>query len=259
MRKSLLLIIFLLLPVLSQVVIVNSNDWRFVLLSMEYAHYENADVYFLVSESQADILAKNLVGEGIVVFEDKNPIVDDYAYYLKALYGLDPESKDFRDYRDLQDYLMKVLSPETLFVASDIEPENTLVSIPFAYKEKGIVLFPSSSLFSKLSDFNDIYIIGSIARDYKRELMAIASLLDKRIEIIDRGSPYSNSLALLDDWGATNKLYLSTGEFLEPTLLDGSYPLVLVGSEGYNDGFINILNKQGVETVFVIGTEGRNI
>ena len=137
MRKLALLVFMFALPVFSDMVIVNSHDWRFVLLAMEYAHYQGDDVVFLLSESHADILAKNLAGEGFVVFEDSDPIVDDYDYYLKTFYGLDPEKKEFKDYRDLQEYLLKVLAPGSLYIASTLEPENTLVSIPIAYKENG--------------------------------------------------------------------------------------------------------------------------
>ncbi len=257
MRKLALLLIFVLMPALAKVVIINSNDWRFVLLSMEYAHYQGGDVIFLITESQADIIAKNLMGDDLLVMEDRSgPIVKDYDYYLKKFYGLDPEKKDFRDYRDLQEFLLKVLTPEALFVASTIEPENTLISVPLAYRKKGVVLFPSSSLFSRLPDFSDVYLVGSIQRDYRRELLSVAALLEKEVKIIDQGSPYSNSLALLDEWGGSpERLYLSTGGFLEPTLLDGKYPLVLVGRDSYNKGFIDVLRRLDIDTVFVIGTE----
>lgn len=254
MRKWAFLLAFLMLPGLAQVVIINSNDWRFVLLSMEYAHYQGDDVIFLISESQADIIAKNLVGDGITVFEDSDPIVDDYAQYIKNFYDVEADSREFDGYSELQEYLLRVLTPEDLFVASTLEPENTLISVPLAYKENGVVLFQSSGLFSRLSDFEDIYAVGGLKRDFRRELLSVAALLEKDVMEIDQGSPYSNSLALLDEWGETDKLYISTGSFLEPTLLDGRYPLVLVGSGGYSDGFLDVLDEVGVDTVFVIGT-----
>jgi hypothetical protein len=257
MRKLAVLLLFLLMPAMAKVIVVNSNDWRFVLLTMEYAHYQEGDVIFLITESQADIIAGNLVGDDIEIFEDKGgPIVDDYGSYLSRFYGLNPEVREFSDYRDLQEFMLRALTPETLFIASDIEPENTLVSVPIAYQKKGVVLFRSSSIFSKLPDFDEVFMVGGIQRDYRRELLSVAALLGKEIKIIDYGSPYSNSLALLDEWDTVpDRLYLSTGGFLEPTLLNGQYPLVLVGSDSYSEDLITVLDRLGIDTVFVIGTE----
>ena len=255
MRRLALLVFALTIPVFADLVIVNSHDWRFVLLAMEYAHYQGEDIIFLLTESQSDIVAKNLAGEGFVVFEDSDPVVKDYDRYLRNFYDIESEKKSFKDYRELQEYILRVLSPGSLYIASTVEPENTLISIPIAYKEDGLVLFRSSSLFSRLGDFEDITIVGNIERDYRRELLSIASLLGKEIEVIDRGSPYANSLVLLDDWGETDTLYLSSGEFLEPTLLDGASPLVLIGQSGYSSGFIETLRTLGVKSVKVIGAE----
>jgi hypothetical protein len=255
MRKLALLLFLLFLPGFAKVIIANSKDWRFVLLTMEYAHYQGGDVHFLITEAQADIIAQNLRGDDIVVFEDSDSVVDDYDYYLKKFYGLNVEKKDFKNYKDLQEYLLRVLTPEVLFVASNIEPENTLISVPIAYKKKGVVLFQSSSLFSRLPDFKEIYMVGGIQRDYRRELLSVAALLEKEVKIIDHGSPYVNSLVLLDEWGSTDTLYLSTGEYLHPTLFTAKHPLVIVGKDGYRDDFIDTLKRLGVSMVKLIGTE----
>ncbi|TRO61967.1 hypothetical protein E2P64_00325 [Candidatus Bathyarchaeota archaeon] len=255
MRKFAILLLLLLSPGFAKVIIANSKDWRFVLLTQEYAHYQGGDVVYLMTEAQADLIAQNLAGDDIIVFEDSNSIVDDYDQYIKRFYNINSEKKDFKDYRELQEYLLRVLTPETLFVASNIEPENTLISVPIAYKKEGVVLFSSSSLFSRLPDFDDIYLVGGVQRDYRRELLSVAALLEKDVNIIDFGSPYFNSLALLDEWGKTDKLYLSTGEFLHPTIFTGNYPLVLVGKTGYHEDFIDTLNRLGVQTVFAIGTD----
>jgi|GEM_PF-4733008 len=260
MRKLTILMFFLLLPGLAKVNIINSNDWRFVLLVMEYSHYQGDDVIFLLSESQSEIIGANLVGDGITVYEDlKNPVVKDYGYFLKTVHGVDSTTKEYKDYKEFQEFMFKALSPETLFVASTLEPENTLVSIPLAYKKKGLVLFPTSSLYSRLADFSEIYMVGGIERDFRRELLSVAALIKKDVNIIDQGSPYKNSLALLDEWGDTDILYISTGGFLEPTLLNGDYPLILTGSDTYSSGFLDVLKKIGVKRVFVVGAELMNV
>ena len=260
MRKLWLLAFFLMLPGLAGLNIINSNDWRFVMLVMEYSHYQGDETIFLLTESQSEIIAANLVGEGITVYEDlKNPIVKDYGYFLKTVHGVDTVTKDFRDYKAFQEFMFRALSPEVLFVASFIEPENTLVSVPLAYKKKGLVLFPTSSLFSRLTDFKEIYMVGGVERDFRRELLSVAALLDKPVNIIDQGSPYKNSLALLDEWGESEILYVSTGGFIEPTLLNGDYPLVLTGRDTYSDDFLEVLENIGTTRVLVIGAELMNV
>ncbi len=253
--KKLLLLAFLLLPAFSKLVIINSNDWRFVILSMEYAHYQGYDTVFLVDEVQADVIAKNLVGTDIVVFEDRNPILKDYDVYVRNLYGLKIDRQEFKDYRDLQEYMLRVMEPEALFIASTIEPENTIISMPIAYRKKGVVLFRSDSLFSRLGDFEEVYLVGNIRRDFRKELLSVANLLGKDITIIDEGSPYRNSLALLDEWGETDAVYLSTGEFIHPTIFTGKYPLILIGRGTYPEGLIDVLKREGIGRVFVVGTE----
>ncbi|MBR9680863.1 MAG: hypothetical protein GOU98_03510 [Candidatus Altiarchaeota archaeon] len=260
MRKLWLLAFFLMLPGIAGLNIINSNDWKFVLLVMEYSHYQGDDVIFLLTESQSEIIAANLVGEGITVYEDlRNPVVKDYSAFLKAIHSIDASRKDFRDYKEFQEFMFKALTPETLFVASTLEPENTLVSIPLAYKKKGLVLFPTSSLFSRLTDFNEIYLVGGIERDFRRELLSVAALIEKPVNIVDQGSPYKNSLVLLDEWGTSEVLYISTGGFLEPTLLNGDYPLVLTGRDTYSDDFLKILKNMEVNRIFVIGAELMNV
>ena len=254
-KRYLFVVLFLLLPAFSKLVIVNSQDWKFVLLSMEYAQYSNSDIVFLTDEVQADIIAKNLAGSDIVVFEDKRPILRDFDAYAKNLYGVKMDRKDFSGYADLQEYLLRIVEPKTLFIASTLEPENTIISVPLAYKQDGIVLFRSDSLFSRLTDFENIYLVGGVQRDFRKELLSVANLLGKEIQIIDEGSPYKNSLVLLDLWGKTDKVFMSTGEFLHPTIFSGNYPLVLIGQGTYPDGLIDTLKNEGVKTLLVVGTD----
>ena len=255
MRKLAAILLFLLIPSFSGTVVVNSNDWREVLLGMEYAHFTGDEVRFLISVRQADALAQNLPPKGVTVIETSNPVMPNYAYYLSKQYSVDAIEKKFKDYKEIQRYILKYFDPKTLVFISEYEPENAIISLPYAFRKNGAVFISESSIFSKLGGVNKICIVGHLRRDHQRSILSTAGALGKEVVIVNRGSPHANSLELLDKWGKAKKVVLTTGNFFETTLATSSYPILLVGKSEYPKGLLDELQKAGTSMVYVVGTE----
>jgi len=245
----------LLATAFSEVLVVNSLDWKAVFLGMEYAHYKGYEMKFLVSPLQADNLAKAIQREDVTVIETNRAVFPGYAQYLRNLYGVSVNEMKFKDPREIQEFLIKEIAPKVVFVVSDTEPENALVAVPLAYKKEGLVLFDDDSVINNLGNFNLIYLIGNVRRDFRRDVLAVAQVLDKVVEVINEGSPYANSLRLLEEWGRAERVILTSGRYIEQTVMEGEYPILLIGSRELPAGFVQMLQKKGIRLVFVVGGE----
>ncbi|MBR9679905.1 MAG: hypothetical protein GOU99_02555 [Candidatus Altiarchaeota archaeon] len=255
MRRSAFLLFLLLIPTFAGTAVINSNDWREVLAGMQLAKLEGHEVRFLVSVRQADVLAQNLPPNNVTVIETSNPIMQDYANYLENAYDIETNELLFRNYREIQNHILRYYEPSSIAFISEYEPENAVLSLPMMFRESGVVFVSEPSIFSRMGVVEKIYIIGHLQRDHQRTILSTAGALGKSVKIINQGSPYANGLAVLDVWGRTDKAILTTGEFFETTLSDGSHPVLLVGKEQYPEGLIESLDTAGINQVYVIGSD----
>jgi len=248
-----LIVFFTISPVFSEILVVNSMDWKSVFLGMEYAHKMNYDIRFIRSPYQAESLARTLPKANVTILEMRDPILPGYSQYIRNMHGVYSSEMKFRDAADFQDFLMDTFKPKTVFFVSEAEPENAVISVPLAYKKNGLVFFQQDSLLRKLENTNAIYMVGNLRRDFSRSVSSISSVLNIIIEIVNSDSPYANSLKLLDMWGRTHQAILSSGDLLEKTLFESNMPILLVGTTNYGSEFLELLYRKNIDQVFLIG------
>ncbi len=255
MKKTLLIITLLLLSVASvsaEQVIINSNDWRDVIVGLQYAASIGDRGRFVVSEEQGQALISELgddkdillitgndqimpgmrsllISQGYTVdeLESKDPVQLSHDLALQANttslvvisddYGYDAIS--VANYANIRGSSVVFASDETKFLIEDKNPEELLLygQIP-------------SAVYDDIQEFNPI-IINNQDR------------FEDNFELVKRFIEFENQSTLL----------LTNGEFIEEQLVTDNKPVLFTGRQTVPDEVIDLLKEQDFRIGIIIG------
>lgn len=169
-----LLLVLLLLALLGQAlaaeeqtqrIVVNDEDWRALYLVSAYAHFLELDAVFFTSLTDAQLKTKMLgQEEEIMVFESTNdPIVKNYASFLRVNGYENFDSFTYDSLEELQEYLEKQIEATGYFVITSEFGLDAVTGAPLVSEKNYFPLFLTKDslkfIESKTKQKNS-YIVG---------------------------------------------------------------------------------------------------
>jgi len=246
----------------STVIIINSQDWRDVYHGLMYGRMTNASkILFFVHPSQyATMHLRVPRGEDILLFESVDkPFVDNYASILSSKGFTNITVRPIKDPTDFSISLAKDLNIRKFIVIGDEVGYPSVSVAPYALATDSWVLFVNErnidQITSFLSQVHPVYVMvyGTMPPSVEDQLQSYTT------ERINRGSRFDNNLEIVKKMTQLNpsnkQLTLTNGEFLEESLFDPKYPVLLIGRERTPDQVITFLKSSNYTYATLIGQE----
>lgn len=265
MRWILFFLVFVLLSFLvsaEDVVVVNSRDWQDVSSGLLYGKFAQKPVSFITSESQGLDLYQNVLDRNVnnilLVNSKDNSFLPSYENNLKSV-GFNVEVLESYDRYQTNLELAKRLGDKIkgYIVIDDAFSYNLVSVVPYAVKNSYYILFASRDNVGEVYDFlvqNSDYTLlyGSLDRGVKRELMNLNP------EVIDTGDKHKDNLVLVDNFLSqvqVEQAIFLNGDIVEPTIFEGSYPVIFLGTTNIPQQVVDYLIDSGIQVGVFIGSD----
>ncbi len=242
-----------LFPVVSaKIVVINSEDWKDVYYGIMYAQYENLPVYFANSPNPAglfNILPKDRV---ILIESSSKPFIPNLEAQLKMRgFVIDQKIVLKTPYRDLM--------PSDIKSFYVVEEDFPYLSIP-----TGALARATNSWVLIVNDANVNDVAGLLASAKKVVLVgkfkrSIENVISKyATERIDANNKFALSAKIGEEFlkiKKTQQVLIADGKYLEPEMLKGACPVLLVGTNKLPEEILDFIKSNNIRTVVVIGMQ----
>ncbi len=271
MKKTRMLLVLLTLGIFflptvlaEQQVVVNSKNWQDVYSGIIYSRLMNLPLNYLIEESQGLLLIEQGVinpglPEVLLIESESESFVKGYQQRLETA-GYTVEKLSSKRGKDtnikLAERVLAAKNDLESFILIDGGLGYGAISVgPYAALTNSLVLFADKQNIEEVVDFvtefgNEVLLYGHLDREVKN------AFADKNPQIINTGNPTTDNIEMVKlffEKNPTKQIYLTDGEYLEPGLISGSYPLLLVGSSNVPQQTLEYLQEADVTTAVVIG------
>ncbi len=264
MKKLGLLLIFLfLIPfvVAEEYALVNSKDWHDVYSMLIYGRLKGIDVTYLIDEGQGLDVYNAFANTGIKNFllleSKKTPVISNFRSKLKSvgknvnLIGTDEENINLA----LGKKLAEEKKISNFVILEGSLGYNAVAIASYAVSTKSYVLFANKENVDEIYNFlkeraTNVLLYGALDRKVKEKLISLNP------EIINEGNKYNDNIAIVKKFiqnNPTKQIILTNGEFIETGLIDGSYPVILIGTSNVPIQILDFLKSANIQSVLVIG------
>ncbi|MFH1637523.1 MAG: hypothetical protein ABIB71_03805 [Candidatus Woesearchaeota archaeon] len=243
----------------SDYVLSNSDDWRDVYSSVQYATLSGKDFGFLVSEKHAlsvvNTISRNLnIG---LVSSDTSPFFMGYKSFLESK-GFSTVSEDVL--RNVNLELAERLPDITNFIIMDDSyGYNAIAAAPYAATKKSYVIFANRENIGAVEDFLDskpaigeLLIFGHVDREVKEQLSRFNP------EIINKEDRFDNNVEIVKRYREirpAKQIVITNGEFIEKEIMMGAEPVLFIGRENVPDQIKNYIQSTDIEVAVLVGNE----
>lgn len=262
----LLLLLTVLLPTVlaEQQVVVNSKNWQDVYSGIIYSRLMGSPLNYIIEESQGLLLIEQgIIDHGlpeVLLIESENePFIKGYQQRLEIA-GYTVEKLSSKRGKDtnikLAERVLAARNDLESFILIDGGLGYGAISVgPYAALTNSLVLFADKQNIEEVVDFvtefgKGVLLYGHVDREVKN------AFADRNPQIINTGNPTTDNIEMVKlffEKNPTKQIYLTDGEYLEPGLISGSYPLLLVGSSNVPQQTLEYLQEADVTTAVVIG------
>ncbi len=246
-------VLLLMLPGLSKVVLINSQDWKDVYGGILYANYYGYNVFYTNSPNPAGLF-NILPKDEIVLVESKSkPFISNLEAQLKAKNYIITNKIEVSN-GDIE------LKPDSI---SDsyliVEEDYPYLSIPagaYAKATNSWVLIVNDDnlddVVKLVSNAKKVILVGKFKRNIYEALKPYAT------EEITGNSKYEIAKEIGDkfmDVKPTKNLIITEGKYLERELLYGSAPVLFVGTNFLPKETKDFIFQHNIKTVVAIGSQ----
>jgi len=237
MRRLIVVLLFasVLLPVPAQAVhvVINSADWRDVYTGLVYAGLKGYDAVFLKSEYDLQDAMNRIpkISPDVILIES-----EDVPFMLN--YEKELEKGGFR--------VQKVLSgtvTANMALADDINASGFIVvGSAYGYDAISVASYAiATGSYVFLADGNATAIADAIRR--KGGKVLTYGYLDPKVQaafkefnpqVIYEGDKYLDNMKIVEKFlqvSPTTQAYLTSGDFIEPSIFSKDYPTIFVGKD----------------------------
>ncbi len=251
LKKTLLALFLVLAPTFSQIVVINSKDWKDVYSGILYAHYMGYPVYFATSPNPQGLF-NILPKRDIILIESNNPMVSNLESQLRTRgYNI---IRTIR-VRNANIELIPLVVDKFVVVEEDF-PYLSIPAAPLARAMNGWVIIVSDNNLNDvvriLSNASEVILVGVFKRNIYNAISPYAT------KVIEGTSKYKLSLDIAEEFMKIKKVktaLISEGKYIEPQLLYGASPVLLTGTNYLPEGLIEFLERHGIKSVTVIGPQ----
>ncbi len=264
MKKLRLIILFLLLVpfVLAEdYAIVNSKDWHDVYSMLIYGRLKGIEVTYLIDEGQGLDVYNSFANTGIknllLLESKKTPVITNFRSKLKSVGKNVNLLESSGDNINLE--LGKKLADEAkisnFVILEGSLGYNAVAIASYAVSTKSYVLFVNKENVDEIYSFlkeraTNVLLYGALDRKVKEKLISLNP------EIINEGNKYNDNIAIVKKFlenSPTKQVILTNGEFIETGLIDGSYPVILIGTSNVPIQILDFMKSSNIQSVLVIG------
>lgn len=254
-----LTIIFL--PVLSSAdftyVIANSEDWKDVYSTINYANLNGVGSDFLVSTNHGSIILNGINKQNnirVTTSEDK-PYVFNYPDLIKS-----------NGFEDADEITSKNLNID---LAKNLEEINNFIIVGDSYGYNPIAVVPyamQTRSWVFLANKMNVYEIDSILSKKNGKIL-LYGFMDSQVtevllkynpEIINTGDKFQDNIEIVEKYLTINpvkQVVLTNGEFIEKELMSGAEPILFTGKENVPDQIRDYLKDSIIEVGVLIGND----
>lgn len=258
-----LLFIFIIPLAAAEQVVINSDDWRDVFAGMLYASITGSKGHFVFEKTQGIQLLQVLDASDKDIFyvKGKQPLISGMDSALSSR-DFSVETYNAREEKTALDLARKA-SVTNFIIVDDIYGYNAISAAPYAVATKSFVLFANRDNINDVADvlsqvsIDKIIILGKVDAEVLEELDSLNPI------IINHGNKFDDNLEIVErflDINQVNQVSFTSGDRIEASLVDGAFPVLLVGSSRIPDKVMDFLKRNDNIAVGVfIGAEGAEL
>lgn len=239
-------------------IVSNSEDWRDVYSSIQYANFLDISNEFLVSQKHSTLLYYALPegGEIQIISSSKYPFITGYESILNGR-GFDAQELIFENINLELAQLLPDL--KNFIIIDDSYGYNAISVAPYAQISESYVLFADRNNIGGIEDFlvdrdpNNILIFGHVNREVKEAL----DIYNPEIININ-GDRFDNNIAIVKKYmeiNPTKQVILTNGEFIEQELMTGAEPIVFIGANNVPEQVREYIEEADIEVGVLIGNQ----
>ena len=239
-------------------IVSNSEDWRDVYSTIQYANFRGIPYNFLVSQRHPAILLQSFSPgtELQIISSSRFPFVIGYENMVESA-GYEAEELVF-DSANLE--LARLLPDIKNFVVIDDSYGYNAISLaPYGQISESYVLFADSENIDDVADFladrdpDNVMLFGHVDREVKDAL----AIYDPEI-INKEGDRFENNLEIVRKYleiNPTKQVILTNGEFIEHEIMAGAEPVIFIGSTNVPQQVRDFIHEHGIEVGVLIGNQ----
>ncbi len=261
-RKAILLLIPIILMSLnaasksSEVVIVNSDDWRDVYSSIIYANLQNKTFYFLSSKEQSTTLPQIITKTANIhlIESSRIPVIKGYRSILEG-YGFNVTEEKSSDWKTLNLKLAERLNTKRYVIVDDTYGYSAVSVCPYSKLTNSYVLYANKGNLNAVYEFlkereAEITIYGYVDREVTEKLREL------KPETIDMEDRFDNNIEIVKRYmkrKKTDQVTLTNGEFIERGLMECKEPILFIGNSIPPKQTEDYIKESGIRIGVLIG------
>lgn len=260
--KIIVFLIFLLLGINSVFaegtqVVTNSLDWHDVYSAGVFAALNGYKYNYVIEETQGleviQIMDSSL-NDVVLINPQTNNFISGYKTSIEDRgFNIQTEITS-NDYIDNNLELAELSGVNSFVIVDDAYGYNAISVAAYASKTGSFVLFVNPSSVDRVIDMIDgadsVLLYGPMDRTVREELAPYST------DTINLGNKYLNNqevLRRISQIEPISQIILTNGEVLEPEILDGFKPTLLIGSTNVPESVTQFIINSGVQVGVLIG------
>jgi len=249
---SFILAFFLFFPLAhGEIVVINSKDWKDIYYGILYANYNNYPVYFTNSPNPAGLF-NILPKQPVILIESQEKYIPNLETQMRLKgYNIVEKITIKNSYKEL-----KPKNIDAYYVIAEDFPYLSLPVGALAMANNAWVLIVNENNLNDVANMlsNAKYVIA--VGDFKRSIEnALSQYFTKRI---NADSKFEISIKLAEEFlkvKRVSQVIITEGKYIEPTMLEGYSPVLLVGTNLLPKEVLEFLTSNNIKTVIAIGPQ----
>lgn len=239
-------------------VVSNSENWKDVYSTLEYANMRGIGSSFLTSTEHGKILLKDMKRDNrvLVVSSRQNPYVINYASELKDRGFEDAEERIVSDANtEIIDNLPDI---QNFIVVDDSYGYNAIAVIPYANLKNAWVFLSSKANIEKIDsvlqnrNVKELLVYGYVDREVRNTLEKYNP------RYINSGDKFDDNIEIVKEYEKikqSQQVLLTNGEFIEGELMAGKNPILFTGKENVPDKIRDYIKSSPIKIGVLIGND----
>jgi len=255
MNKYTLVFLLGLLSLVQATIVANSLEYEDVTSAVCYSYLKGEDVYLVYPNQAASVVASKLSGEVFLVESDTRPVHVGLKSSITAR-GITPEVFTSEDSYKSNLELAKLSGAESFIIIDPAYSYNVVTLFAYAKRTNSFILFANAENTDSVKDFldkntvNSLFLFGNIDPEVQDAVKSLGISYDE----LNEGDKYENNIALLEKYyglGGGAQVYFSDGNIIEESIIDASYPTVLISYTIPDETYKFLKNKRNNDEITI--------
>jgi len=248
MNRYALVFLLGLISLVNATVVANSLDYEDVVSAICYSYVKGEAVELVYPDQPPSAIISGLSNDSVfLVKSEEKPV---YVGLESSLNANDIEYETFQsaDVYETNIELAGKSGAENFIVTDPSYSHNVVSLLPYAKRTNSFILFADSENSESLKNFLETHTVSSLLLfgNLDDEVKEAVNSAGVNYETIHVGDKYEDNIALLEKYyalGANRQVLFTDGNILEVSIIDGSFPVVLVSYTIPDSTFNFVRNK----------------